>query len=97
MKPVSVQQALQYVADHPAPATDDLVGMPIWELVSRTLFEIANSPDARVRGSLARTTRSQRMILDRLVGRRAAGTRPVTKQREQEIDFVDLTAKVIST
>jgi len=95
VKQVSVKQALEFVANHPTPATDVLLDLPAYELVARALFEIANGPDARVRGSLARTTRAQRMILDRLVGRRAAGTHPATKHKGEEIDFVDLTTGAI--
>jgi len=95
VKNISVQQALQFVADHPVPATDVVLDLPVFELVARSLFEIANGPDARVRGSLARTTRAQRMILDRLVGRRAAGTHPATKKRGDEVEYVDLTVGVI--
>lgn len=95
MKLVSVQQALQYVADHPVANTDILLDLPVHELVSRTLFEIANAPDARVRGSLARTTRAQRMIMDRLVGRRATGTKPATRKKAAEVEYVDLTVKGI--
>jgi hypothetical protein len=90
----TVREALQYVADHP-----QLVGPPIeapaWELIAHTLFEVANSPDAKVRGSMARATKAQRMIADRLVGTRRPGTSPAVK-REQQIEFADLTAGVIA-
>lgn len=94
MKQISVKQALQYVADHPEPSSDAPIEMPVWELASRALFEIANTPDARVRGSMSRASYAQRMILNRLVGTRPAGTHPATQQTE-EVEFVDLTVGVI--
>lgn len=95
MAHVTVQQALQYVADHPVPAHDNLLELPVWELVSRELFEIANRPDVKVRGSMVRATKAQRVIFDRLVGVRKPGTKPVSSKAE-EIEFVDLTQGVIS-
>lgn len=90
----SVQDALQYVADHPMPSTDAPIDMPIWELISRKVFEIANTPDQRVRGSMVRATKAQKILLDRLVGRRRPGTHPAQVNSE-EIDFVDLTMGVL--
>lgn len=91
---VTVQQALQYVADNPIPATDETVQLPVWELASRTLFEIANHPDASVRGAMTRANKARRMIFDRLVGKRRAGSHPATKTKS-ELKFVDLTEREI--
>lgn len=88
---VSVRQSLKYVADHPEPSTEAPIDLPVWEAMGRSLFQIANTPDATVRGSLARASKAQRMIADRLVGTRRPGTHPAV-QRDEAISFVDLTA-----
>ncbi len=90
MRTVSIQQALERVAKNPELATDVLLDVPAHELICRALFEIANSPDAKVRGSMARATRAQKMILNRMVGTRRSGTHPATR-RDMQIEFVDLT------
>lgn len=90
----TVREALQYVADHPEQATAP-VDTPCWELVGRTLFEVANNPDAKVRGSMARATKAQRIISDRLVGLRRAGTKPAVR-RDTAIEFRDLTEGAIT-
>ena len=51
MVAVSIQQALQNVADNPEPEDDVMLNHYTHELVARALFNIANNPDARVRGS----------------------------------------------
>jgi hypothetical protein len=90
VKNVSIRQALQYVADYPEPISDELIQMPVYELVARSLFDIANRPDASVRGSMARANKARKMILDRLAGKRRAGTKPTIKGTV-EIQFRDLT------
>lgn len=89
----TVREALQFVADHPELRTAP-IDTPVWELVPRILFDIANNPDAKVRGSMARATRAQKMIADRLVGRRRPGTHPAVAQRN-EVTFRDLTEGAI--
>ena len=91
MAEVTVRQALQNVADHPVIATDVLLDVPVHELIARTLFDVANSPDGSVRGGLSRANKARRMLMDRLVGKRRPGTQPAAKT-EDEIEFVDLTA-----
>lgn len=90
MGQVTIRDALQYVSDHPEMRTDEMIQLPVWELVSRELYGIANKPEASVRGSMARANRARKMILDRLVGKRRAGSHPATRT-EVRIDFVDLT------
>ena len=90
MKHVTIKQALENVSNNPVPHTDELTQLPVHELVCRSLFEIANRPDAAVRGSMARANRARTMILNRLVGRRRAGSHPATKDAV-EIEFLDLT------
>jgi hypothetical protein len=91
-KVVTVRQALQDVADRPYLDTDEIIQVPVHELVSRALFEIANKPDATQRGSMARANKARKLIMDRLVGKRRAGSHPATRS-EVSIDFVDLTGR----
>jgi hypothetical protein len=94
MKNVSIKQALQQVADYPVMVDDDLLGKPVYELVARSLFDIANRPDANVRGSMARANKARKLILDRMVGKRRPGSHPATRE-VQQLDFIDLTGGVI--
>ena len=94
VKNKSVSEALQYVADHPPESVEPLVEKPAWELIGQVLFLIANSPDPRVRGSMGRATAAQKMIANRLTGRRRPGTHPAMVESE-EIDFADLTVGVL--
>ena len=89
MAEVTVQQALQKVADNPAEPTEP-IDAKVHDLVAHALFRIANNPDASVRGSMGRANKARRMIFNRLTGRRAAGTHPAAKSTE-ELEFVDLT------
>jgi len=91
---VSIQQALQQVADHPHMDTDDLLNTKAHELVCRSLFEIANAPKADQRGSLTRANTARHMIFTRLVGRRRAGSHPATRVRV-EVEFIDLAGKEV--
>ena len=86
----SVYEALKFASEHSEPSTEDPIQMPVYEAVARKLFQIANSPNPKVRGSEARAIRAQKIILDRLVGRRAPGTAPAQSETD-EIEFVDLT------
>lgn len=90
MKVVTIRQALQHVVDNPVLRTDDMLSLPAHELVSRTLFEIANGAQISERGSMTRANIARNMIFNRLVGRRRPGTHPATHQRV-ELEFVDLT------
>lgn len=89
----TVREALAYVAAHPVQEGPPIEA-PCWELIGRALFRIANSPDQRVRGSMARATKAQRLISDRLVGTRRPGTNPAVR-KETAIEFRDLTAGAI--
>lgn len=89
-----VRDALETVAARPPRPVDPTVDTPIWDLIASSLFYIANSPDKKVRGSMARATKAQKIILDRMVGRRRPGTHPAQASSEK-IDFVDLTAGVL--
>jgi hypothetical protein len=96
MAHTTIQQALQHVADHPRMATDVTIDVPVHELVARALFEIANSPDEGVRGSMTKATKAQRLILDRMVGTRRPGSHPAARKNDS-IDFVDLTEGVLES
>lgn len=90
MKMVSIRQALQHVADYPNPVDDNVITHPTYELVARTLFDIANRPDANVRGSMTRANKARKIILERLEGKRRAGTKPVVPV-DTQVEFHDLT------
>ena len=94
MRAVSIQQALQQVADKPTMDTDDLLNCKVHELVARSLFEIANAPDSNKRGSLTKANTARHMIFTRLVGRRRAGSHPATKIKV-EVDFINLTGRAV--
>lgn len=87
----TVQQALQRVVNNPEHTTDP-IDTPVHELVSRALFDIANNPNSHEKGSFTRANKARRIILDRLVGRRRAGSRPIRPQGER-VAFLDLTDK----
>lgn len=90
VKQVTIRDALQRVADNPRMIDDEVIQAPVHELVCRALFEIANKPDATQRGSMARANKARRMLLNRLVGKRRAGSHPATRQTVP-LEFVDLT------
>ena len=92
---VTIQQALTKVSEKWESARDmDMIGTPVYELIGFTLFDIANSGDVRVRGSIRRSTRAQKSIMNRMVGLRRPGSRPVTRENDG-LEFVDLTVGVI--
>jgi len=90
-KHTTIRQALQQVADNPVLDTDELVNVHVYELVARALFEISNQPDSSIRGSMARANKARALILNRLVGKRRAGSHPATRH-ELPLEFDDLTA-----
>lgn len=94
MKHVTIKQALQLVADNPTMQTDEIIQIPVHELIARSLYEVANNPDQKVRGSLSRANKARKMILDRLVGTRRPGSHPATRV-DVPIEFVDLTDKEV--
>jgi hypothetical protein len=95
VKSKSIREALQQVADYPQPLNDEVLLMPVHEIVARTLFDIANQGDPKVRGSMSRANRARKMILQRMGGRRRPGTKPISHQADG-LDFIDLTGGVIS-
>jgi hypothetical protein len=95
MQKRTVREALQHVADYPVPLDDETITMHTGELIARTLFDIANKPDASVRGSLARANKARRLIMNYLAGRRRAGTAPHEK-RVERLRMNDLTGGEIT-
>ena len=93
MKQVTIQQALQYVADHPELETDELITLPVHELVCRTLFEIANGASIAQPRTMAKANAARELIFLRLVGRRRAGSHPATRKKAM-IRFADLTGEL---
>lgn len=89
---LSVRQALQYAADYPDSVDDDVLTMHTGELIARTLFDIANKPDASQPGSMTRANKARKMIFDRLSGRRRAGTKPARPERKN-LTLRDLTSE----
>lgn len=87
---VTIRQALQHVSDNPVMLDDVILTKPVHELVCRTLFDIANNPQANVRGSLKRANTARSMIFNRMVGRRRPGSHPATRTNN-EVTFKDLT------
>ena len=71
-------------------ANVDPIDQPVHQLIADTLFRIANQPNTKKRGSLRRATNAQKLILDRMVGKRLPGTNPAAV-KDTAIDFVDLT------
>ena len=92
---MTIQQALTRVSEKWESARDmDMIATPVYELIGFTLFDIANSGDARIRGSIRRSTRAQKIIMNRMVGLRRPGSRPITRENDG-LEFVDLTVGVI--
>lgn len=95
MKMKTVREALAYTSENPVPNTDP-IDTPVWYLVCAELFQIANSPSVKVKGSMRRATAAQRLILNRLVGLRRSGSSPAVSS-QQQVQFVDLTAGLLET
>lgn len=96
MRSTTIRQALQYVADHPELETDEMLVLPVHELVCRTLFEIANSPMTGKRGAASKANVARTLIFDRMVGKRASGSHPATRSRTA-VEFVDMTGKEVQS
>ena len=96
MRHVSIKQAMQYVADHPEVEHDNLITLPVHELVVRTLFEIANSPTQVNSRAMSRANAARSIILKRLVGKRRAGSHPAT-HKKVDLKIMDLTGGEIES
>ena len=89
----TIRQALTYVDRYPDWPETQRLDMPVWELVARNLFDIANQPNVRVRGSMAKATRAQKILLDRLTGTRRQGTNPAVRN-SKSLKLRDLTVSL---
>jgi hypothetical protein len=92
----TIKEALEYVAANPDAPDKAPLDMEIWEIVARNLFLIANKPDPRIMGSMARATRAQKIIMNRTTGTRRTGTHPAVRS-EEKVVFTDLTTAALAS
>lgn len=85
----TVKEALEFVSKHQTP-TRPPIEMPVWELVSRQLFEAAHVLGGNGT-AMKRATAAQKIIFDRLAGKRKAGTHPAQAKGKRELKVMDLT------
>lgn len=85
----TVKEALEFVSKHPTPSRLP-IEMPVWELVSRQLFEAAHVV-AGNGTAMKRATAAQKIIFDRLAGKRKAGTHPAVSKGKRQLTVRDLT------
>lgn len=90
VKHKTVKEALEYVSRHPEPGGDP-INMPVWELVARQLFEKAHQAGG-TKTEMKTTAAAQKLIFDRIVGRRKTGTHPAVRE-EKKIRLIDFTKK----
>lgn len=94
-KNISVRKALDIVSKEPANNLYDVtLDTPVYLIISRILFDMANDPNPSVKGAMGRANQAQRMISLRTAGVRPAGTVPLTGEVET-IEFLDLTRGAI--
>lgn len=86
MSGMTIRQALVHVTNYPNPVDDNFLEAPVWELVARQLFTIANSPSQ----SMPRANKARKQIMDRMDGKRRTGTKPVVHDG-RTLEFIDLT------
>ena len=82
----TVRQALQAVESSPDWPNDDVQArfdMPVWEMVARNLFDIANRPNPDSVAATNRALRAQKIIMNRLTGTRRMGTNPAVRNQRQ--------------
>lgn len=85
----TVKEALEFVSRHPF-ADRPPIEMPVWELISRQLFEASHVVGGNTT-TMKRTVAAQKMIFDRLAGKRKPGTHPASPRGKRELKMVDLT------
>lgn len=89
----TVRQAIRYVEQYPlwpSNSFQDRIDMPVWEAMTRHLFDIANYPDMKKRGGLNKALRAQRVLLNRSAGTRRRGSNPAVRKGAPVV-LVDLT------
>ena len=72
----------------------DPIDQPVHLIIAHALFKIANTVNPKKRSSLREATAAQKIILDRMVGKRLPGSNPAA-QGGIAVSFVDLTKAVI--
>lgn len=85
----TVKEALEYVSRHPTPSTVP-IEMPVWELVARQLFEASHVVGGTA-VSMKRSVAAQKIVFDRMAGKRRAGTHPAVAKTKRELNILDLT------
>lgn len=85
----TVKEALEYVSRHPVPNRVP-IEMPVWELIARQLFEAASVVNGNGT-QMKRATGAQKIIFDRLAGKRKPGTHPAQAKTKRELKVLDLT------
>lgn len=85
----TVKEALEFVAKHPTPSRVP-IEMPVWELIARQLFEASHTVGGSA-VSMKRSVAAQKIIFDRLAGKRRPGTHPATTKTKRELKVLDLT------
>lgn len=88
----TVREAFNYVSKNPAPARPP-IEMPIWELVARHVFDTAYALGGN-RSEQKATVTAQKILLDRLVGKRRTGTHPAVAQ-ERKVTLMDFTKREV--
>lgn len=89
IKHKTVKEALEFVARHPEP-TGMPIEMPIWELVCRQVFQAATVVGGNG-VTMKRSVAAQKIVFDRLAGKRKAGTHPAVAKGKRELKVLDLT------
>lgn len=85
----TVKEALEYVTRHPEPSRTP-IEMPVWELISRQLFQAAHTVGGNG-VAMKRSVAAQKIIFDRLAGKRKAGTHPAVPKSQRVLKVRDLT------
>lgn len=88
VKSKTVQEALQFASRHPQPTTAP-IDMPVWELVARQLFDKAYAVGG-TKQVQKEANQAQKMIFDRLVGKRRTGTHPAAPSTDS-VEIADWT------
>lgn len=91
----SVNEALSTYSRNPEAYTVP-IETPMWFLISQVLFETATSPNPKIKMSLNRASRAQKIIADRLSGTRRPGSHPAVVKNTR-IGFIDLTAGALES
>jgi len=81
---------MEFVSRNPEWPDTPRLDMPVWELITRNLFDISQSEDMS-KGIMIKRTRAQKVILNRMTGTRRTGTAPAIRNAKEVIIY-DLAA-----